>query len=240
MLAGRRIVLGVSGGVAAYKAAYLARRLVERGADVRAVMTASSREFLGPQTLAAVTGTPPVTDFFGSDDESPHTNLARWADAVVVAPATASTIARLASGLSEDVLTRDGARPPPCPLSSLRRCTPRCGTTPRPSATSTPCWRMDTRWWAPTAGRWPAATSGRAAYLSPSRLSTLSRRRSPGISRAGPCSCPRAGPGRQSIPCASSGIARPGRWGPPSRQKRPGAGLVSRSSRLLPDPPLPM
>ena len=105
MLAGRRIVLGVSGGVAAYKAAYLARRLVERGADVRAVMTASSREFLGPQTLAAVTGTPPVTDFFGSDDESPHTNLARWADAVVVAPATASTIARLASGLSEDVLT---------------------------------------------------------------------------------------------------------------------------------------
>ncbi len=105
MPAGRHIVLGVTGGVAAYKAAYLARRLVERGAVVKTIMTAASREFLGPQTLAAVTGSPPVTDFFGSDDESPHTNLARWADLIVVAPATASAIARIASGLSEDVLT---------------------------------------------------------------------------------------------------------------------------------------
>lgn len=105
MLAGRHIVLGVSGGVAAYKAAYLARRLVEQGAVVKTIMTAASRHFLGPQTLQAVTGSPPVTDFFGSEDESPHTNLARWADLIIVAPATASTIARLASGLSEDVLT---------------------------------------------------------------------------------------------------------------------------------------
>ena len=105
MLAGRHVVLGVSGGVAAYKAAYLARRLVESGAIVKTIMTSAAREFLGPQTLAAVTGAPPVTDFFGSDDESPHTNLARWADVVIVAPATASTIARMASGLSEDVLT---------------------------------------------------------------------------------------------------------------------------------------
>ncbi len=105
MLAGRHIVLGVTGGVAAYKAAYLARRLVEQGAVVRTIMTAAARQFLGPQTLAAVTGSPPVTDFFGSEDESPHTNLARWADLIIVAPATASSIARLASGLSEDVLT---------------------------------------------------------------------------------------------------------------------------------------
>jgi phosphopantothenoylcysteine decarboxylase/phosphopantothenate--cysteine ligase len=105
MLAGRHIVLGVSGGVAAYKAAYLARRLIEQGAIVKTIMTSSARQFLGPQTLAAVTGSPPVTDFFGSEDESPHTNLARWADLIVIAPATASAIARLASGLSEDVLT---------------------------------------------------------------------------------------------------------------------------------------
>jgi len=105
MLAGRHIVLGVSGGVAAYKAAYLARRLVEQGALVRTIMTAAARQFLGPQTLAALTGSPPVTDFFGSDDESPHTNLAQWADLIIIAPATASSIARLASGLSEDVLT---------------------------------------------------------------------------------------------------------------------------------------
>lgn len=105
MLAGRRIVLGVTGGVAAYKAAYLARRLVEQGASVRTIMTASARRFLGPQTLAAVTGTTPVTDFFGEPDESPHTSLAAWADLIIVAPATASAISRLASGLSEDVLT---------------------------------------------------------------------------------------------------------------------------------------
>ena len=105
MLAGRRIVLGVTGGVAAYKAAYLARRLVERDAVVKTIMTASARQFLGPHTLTAVTGTTPVTDFFGAEHESPHTQLARWADLIVVVPATASSLARMASGLSEDVLT---------------------------------------------------------------------------------------------------------------------------------------
>lgn len=105
MLNGRRVVLGVSGGVAAYKAAYLARRLVESGATVRAVMTASAREFLGAQTLAAITGTPPTTDFFDDESVSPHTELARWAECLVVAPATAATMARLANGHSDDVLS---------------------------------------------------------------------------------------------------------------------------------------
>jgi phosphopantothenoylcysteine decarboxylase/phosphopantothenate--cysteine ligase len=102
---GRRILLGVSGGVAAFKAAALARRLIEAGAEVRSVMTQSSLEFLGPQTLAAITGSHPHLDLFGDESVSPHTELARWADAVVVAPATASTIARLATGLSEDLLS---------------------------------------------------------------------------------------------------------------------------------------
>jgi phosphopantothenoylcysteine decarboxylase/phosphopantothenate--cysteine ligase len=104
VLRGRRIVLGVTGGIAAYKAAYLARRLVEQGAEVRTVMTDAAIEFLGPQTLAAVTGHHPVVGFFDEDAVSPHTELARWADAIVVAPATASTLSRLAHGLSEDVL----------------------------------------------------------------------------------------------------------------------------------------
>jgi phosphopantothenoylcysteine decarboxylase/phosphopantothenate--cysteine ligase len=104
MLAGRRIVLGVTGGVAAFKAAYLARRLVEAGATVRVVMTRSALEFLGPQTMAAITGTPPFTELFGPDTVSPHTELAAWADAVVVAPATAATLARMASGESDDLL----------------------------------------------------------------------------------------------------------------------------------------
>jgi phosphopantothenoylcysteine decarboxylase/phosphopantothenate--cysteine ligase len=102
MLTGRRIILGVTGGVAAYKAVYLARRLVERGAAVRVVMTRSAGEFVGQQSFAAVTGETPVTDLFGGPDPSPHTNLAGWADAMVIAPATASTISRLATGLSED------------------------------------------------------------------------------------------------------------------------------------------
>ena len=105
MLTGRRILLGVSGGVAAFKAAYLARRLIERGAQVRAIMTSSAREFLGPQTLAAITGTAPYEGFFGEEAVSPHTELARWADLIVIAPATAATMARLANGLSDDLLS---------------------------------------------------------------------------------------------------------------------------------------
>ncbi len=104
MLAGRRIVLGVTGGVAAYKAVYLARRLTEHGAEVRVVMTDAAASFVGPPSFAAVTGSQPVRDLFGDEDVSPHTNLARWADAIVVAPATAATLARLASGQSSDAL----------------------------------------------------------------------------------------------------------------------------------------
>jgi phosphopantothenoylcysteine decarboxylase/phosphopantothenate--cysteine ligase len=105
MLTGRRILLGVTGGIAAYKAAYLARRLVESGAEVRTVMTESATEFLGPQTLAAITGSHPQTRMFGAPSVSPHIELARWAEAIVVAPATAATLARFASGLSEDLLS---------------------------------------------------------------------------------------------------------------------------------------
>lgn len=105
MLAGRRIVLAVSGGVAAFKAAYLARRLVEAGASVETIMTRSSLEFLGPQTLAAITRSHPHLDYFDDEDVSPHTSLARWADAIVIAPATAATLSRLANGLSDDLLS---------------------------------------------------------------------------------------------------------------------------------------
>ena len=104
MLAGRRIVLGVTGGVAAYKAAYIARRLIERGAEVRTVMTSSAHEFVGSATFSAVTGTEPVTDLFTGPDISPHTTLAAWADVIVIAPATASTVSKIAHGQSSNAL----------------------------------------------------------------------------------------------------------------------------------------
>ena len=106
-LHGRQLVLGVSGGIAAYKAAYLARRLSEAGAQLRAVMTGGALRFLGEQTMAAITGHPVVTTLFGSGQAgpSPHTELARWADALVVAPATANVLAKVAAGMADDVLT---------------------------------------------------------------------------------------------------------------------------------------
>jgi phosphopantothenoylcysteine decarboxylase / phosphopantothenate---cysteine ligase len=99
----RRILLGVSGGVAAYKSAYLARRLVEQGADVQVIMTEAAKRFVGEQTFAAVTGKRVASELFGH--VSPHTELARWADGIVIAPATATTMARIAGGLAEDLLS---------------------------------------------------------------------------------------------------------------------------------------
>jgi len=105
MLGGRRVLLAVTGGVAAYKSAYLARRLVESGADVRVILTESALEFVGPQTFAAITGSQPYTTLFADESVSPHTELARWAELVVVAPATAATLAKVVTGLSIDLVS---------------------------------------------------------------------------------------------------------------------------------------
>lgn len=105
MLTGKRVVLAVTGGVAAYKSAYLARRLLEAGAEVEVAMSDAARNFIGAQTFAAITGKTPVIDLFGQDLVSPHTELARWADVVVVAPATASTLGKVAHGISDDLIS---------------------------------------------------------------------------------------------------------------------------------------
>lgn len=105
MLYGRRVLLAVTGGVASYKSAYLARRLIEAGVELEVILTDSATEFIGAPTFAAITGKQPHRSLFEDDLVSPHTELARWCDAVVIAPATASTIARIAAGLSTDLLT---------------------------------------------------------------------------------------------------------------------------------------
>ncbi len=105
MLQGRRVLLCVTGGVAAYKSAYLARRLIEAGAVIRVEMTESAQEFIGAQTFAAITGETPFLSLFGESLVSPHTELARWADLVIVAPATAATIGKIANGISSDLVS---------------------------------------------------------------------------------------------------------------------------------------
>ncbi|MCK9488848.1 MAG: bifunctional phosphopantothenoylcysteine decarboxylase/phosphopantothenate--cysteine ligase CoaBC [Xanthomonadales bacterium] len=106
-LAGRRILLGVSGGIAAYKAAVLVRRLGQAGAQVRVVLTANAARFVSAATFQALSGQPVRSDLWDEQAEAAmgHIELARWADQVLIAPATANLIARLAHGLADDLLT---------------------------------------------------------------------------------------------------------------------------------------
>jgi phosphopantothenoylcysteine decarboxylase/phosphopantothenate--cysteine ligase len=104
-LAGRRVLLGVTGGVAAYKAAYLARLLRERGAEVQVVMTPAATRFVGPETFAALTGRRAHSDVFERTEDVLHVRLAHEADAAVVAPATANVLAKLATGVADELLT---------------------------------------------------------------------------------------------------------------------------------------
>ena len=103
----KRVLLGVTGGIAAYKAAELASLLTRRGLEVRVVMTEAARRFVGPLTFAALTGRPVPEDMFDPAQEVTigHIELARWAQAVVVAPATANLIAKAAVGLADDLLS---------------------------------------------------------------------------------------------------------------------------------------
>jgi phosphopantothenoylcysteine decarboxylase/phosphopantothenate--cysteine ligase len=104
-LRGRRVLLGVTGGIAAYKACILTRLLRLRGATVRVVMTHSAERFVGPATFAALSDHRVYTDVFEEPGRVLHVQLAREADVVVVAPATANVIAKLASGIADDLLT---------------------------------------------------------------------------------------------------------------------------------------
>jgi phosphopantothenoylcysteine decarboxylase/phosphopantothenate--cysteine ligase len=104
---GKRILLGVTGGIAAYKSPDLVRRLRERGAEVQVVMTGAAQEFVTATTFQAVSGRPVRTDLWDAAAEAAmgHIELARWADVVLIAPATADFLARLATGQANDLLT---------------------------------------------------------------------------------------------------------------------------------------
>src|SRR5207245_2886811 len=104
-LAGRRVVLGVCGGIAAYKVVEVCRRLVDAGAHVSAVMTRGATRFVGEATLSALASEPVQTSLWAERDPIPHTRLGRTADVVVVAPATARLLGSYAAGLANDLLT---------------------------------------------------------------------------------------------------------------------------------------
>ena len=105
MLAGKRIVLGVTGGIAAYKGCELVSRLKKQGAEVRVVLTEHACQFVPPLSFEALSGNPAHVDTFAPRDGMEHIALAKWADIFVVAPATANCIAKLAWGLADDLLS---------------------------------------------------------------------------------------------------------------------------------------
>lgn len=106
ILKGKKIVLGITGSIAAYKACLLIRALVKRGAEVQVVITPAGKEFITPVTLSALTSKPVISEFFSGRDGSwhSHVDLGLWADAMVIAPATASTIGKMAHGVADNML----------------------------------------------------------------------------------------------------------------------------------------
>lgn len=106
MLKGKKIVLGITGSIAAYKACLLIRQLIKRGAEVQVVITSAGKEFITPITLSALTHKPVISEFFSQRDGTwnSHVDLGLWADAMVVAPCTASTLGKMAHGIADNML----------------------------------------------------------------------------------------------------------------------------------------
>ncbi|MDE5722681.1 MAG: phosphopantothenoylcysteine decarboxylase, partial [Paramuribaculum sp.] len=106
MLKGKHIILGITGGIAAYKSVSLLRLFVKAGAEVQVVITPAGKEFITPVTLSALSGRPVISEFFTANTGqwNSHVDIGLWADAMVIAPATASTIAKMACGVADNML----------------------------------------------------------------------------------------------------------------------------------------
>ena len=106
MLKGKKFVLGITGSIAAYKACYIIRGLVKKGAEVQVVITPSGKEFIAPLTLSTLTRKPVISDFFSQRDGTwnSHVDLGLWADAMLIAPCTAATLGKMANGIADNML----------------------------------------------------------------------------------------------------------------------------------------
>lgn len=106
MLKGKKIILGITGSIAAYKACYIIRGLIKQGAEVQVVITPSGKEFITPITLSALTSKPVISEFFAQRDGTwnSHVDLGLWADAMLIAPATAATLGKMANGIADNML----------------------------------------------------------------------------------------------------------------------------------------
>ena len=106
MLKGKHIILGITGGIAAYKCAMLTRLLVKAGAEVQVIMTPNAKQFIQPLTLSTLSGKPVISEFFTANTGqwNSHVDLGLWADALIIAPATASTIGKMANGVADNML----------------------------------------------------------------------------------------------------------------------------------------
>ena len=128
MLKGKHIILGICGGIAAYKSAYLLRLFIKAGAEVQVVITPAGKEFITPVTLSALSGKPVISEFFTANTGSwnSHVDLGLWADAMVIAPATASTIGKMANGIADNMLvtTYLSAKAPVFVAPAMRPCRP--------------------------------------------------------------------------------------------------------------------
>jgi phosphopantothenoylcysteine decarboxylase/phosphopantothenate--cysteine ligase len=216
-LSGRKILLIVGGGIAAYKALELTRLLKKAGCEVMSVLTSAGAEFVTPMSLAALTGHPVRQALFMPEDETAmgHIELSRWADLVVVAPATAGLIAKAANGLADDLasttLLATDKRVLLAPAMNVRMWlhpAVQANVERLRASTASTAWR----WSVPTRARWPAASSDPAGWPS--------RRRS----------CRRSGPAGRARRASAGGPQGVVTAGPTFEPIDPVRGLTNRSS----------
>ena len=227
----RRIVLGVAGGIAAYKAVEVCRRLVDAGAFVSPVLTEDAQRFVGALTFSALASEPARTSLFGPDGRGggepiPHTRLGQRADLVIVAPATAKLLGKYAAGISDDLLTATllATRAPVLVAPAMHT---EMWEHPAVQENLATLRRRGVHVVDPESGRLAGGDSGEGRLAAPERIvaaatEILRRRRRP-AGRPGRWSPP-AGPASRSTPCGSSRTARRASRATRSPRRRPVAG----------------